>query len=481
MFNAAHTHTDKNKIAGYAGGVRHESGSIDVFGSAISQSYPQLAGCEYGRSALPDRRMIRRQRSACSSNAITAAATTPHGQPVTGARGYGGGVTHSATAASGPLVGVRVVELAGIGPGPFTAMLLADMGAEVVRVDRADAVDPARFGTPHPDLLKRGRRSIGVDLKHPGGRAVVLELVARADVLIEGFRPGVMERLGLGPDDCAAVNDHLVYGRMTGWGQDGPLARYAGHDIDYLAVTGALHGIGRAGERPVPPINLLGDFGGGGMFLAFGIVCALLGTRAGGPGQVVDAAIVDGVAALTTPLRGLRELGLWRDDRGVNLLDGGAPFYDTYSCSDGRHIAVGALEPKFYAELVARTGYAGTATRPEERSDVTTWPVARADWAALFATRTRDEWIALLGETDACVAPVVDWAEAPAHPHMAARGSFTTVDGVVQPAPAPRFSGTPGAIQRPPAHPGEHTDEILGALGRDDAAIAALRATGAVA
>ena len=404
---------------------------------------------------------------------------------------YGGGVTNPATAssdrptsgteASGPLVGVRVVELAGIGPGPFTAMLLADMGADVVRVDRADAVDPARFGTPHPDLLKRGRRSIGVDLKHPDGRDVVLDLVARSDALIEGFRPGVTERLGLGPADCAAVNDHLVYGRMTGWGQDGPLAPYAGHDIDYLAVTGALHGIGRAGERPVPPINLLGDFGGGGMFLAFGIVCALLNTRAGGPGQVVDAAIVDGVAVLTTALRGLRELGVWRDDRGVNLLDGGAPFYDTYVCADGRHIAVGALEPKFYAELVARTGYVGTASDPTERSDIATWPAARADWAALFATGTRDEWIELLGQTDACVAPVVDWAEAPRHPHMAGRESFTTVDGVVQPTPAPRFSATPGAIQRPPAHAGEHTDEILAALGRDTNQIAALRAAGAIA
>jgi alpha-methylacyl-CoA racemase len=404
-------------------------------------------------------------------------------------------VTHSATEASGPLVGVRVVELAGIGPGPFAAMMLADMGADVIRVDRASAVvtagggassaassvNPSAFRDPHLDLLNRGRRSIAVDLKHPDGRAVVLDLVAGSDALIEGFRPGVTERLGLGPSECHAVNPALVYGRMTGWGQDGPLAPYAGHDIDYLALTGALHGVGRAGERPVPPINLLGDFGGGGIFLAFGIVCALLRVRAGDPGQVVDAAIVDGVAALTTGIRGLLERGLWRNERGVNLLDGGAPFYDTYECADGKHIAVGALEPQFYAELVDRTGYAGAIASPAERADPTTWPAARADWAALFATRTRDDWVSLLAESDACVAPVLDWAEAPVHPHMAARRAFVEVDGIVQPAPAPRFSATPGALTRPPANPGEHTDEILAALGRDATATAALHESGAVA
>ncbi len=399
--------------------------------------------------------------------------------PAPSTTGYRDRVTRSS--ASGPLVGVRVVELAGIGPGPFTAMMLADMGADVIRVDRASAVDPSSFGAPHPDLLKRGRRSVGVDLKHPDGRAVVLDLVARADVLVEGFRPGVAERLGLGPTDCLTINPRLVYGRMTGWGQTGPLAPYAGHDIDYLALTGALHGIGRAGERPVPPLNLLGDFGGGGMFLAFGIVCALLGTRAGGPGQVVDAAIVDGVAALTTAVRGLRELGVWRDERGANLLDGAAPFYDTYACADGKFVAVGALEPQFYAELVRRTGYAGAAADPDARLDRSIWASARADWAALFATRTRDEWIELLGETDACVSPVLDWDEAPAHPHMAARQAFESCGGVTQPAPAPRFSETPGSIQRPPAHPGEHTDEILGEIGRDAVAIAALRDSRAVA
>ncbi len=379
---------------------------------------------------------------------------------------------------SGPLVGVRVVELAGIGPGPFAAMMLADMGADVIRVDRAVDVRPEGFGSPHPDLLSRGRRSIGVDLKNAAGRDLALSLIGRSDVLIEGFRPGVTERLGLGPDDCMKINPSLVYGRMTGWGQHGPLASYAGHDIDYIAITGALHGIGRAGAAPVPPINLLGDFGGGGMFLAFGVVCALLSTRAGGPGQVVDAAIVDGVAALTTAIHGLRLRGLWRDERGVNLLDGGAPFYDTYECADGKYVAVGALEPRFYEELVRLTGSSG---HPHSRYDLSTWTASRDEWTALFRTRTRDEWSELLSHSDACVAPVLDWAEASAHPHMAARESFTSHDGVTQPAPAPRFSATPGAIQRPPAHPGEHTDEVLRSLGHGDDAIAALRAGGAVA
>jgi alpha-methylacyl-CoA racemase len=381
--------------------------------------------------------------------------------------------------ASGPLIGVRVVELAGIGPAPFAAMMLADMGADVIRVDRVEDVHPDRFGSPHPDLLNRGRRSIGVDLKTPAGRDLVLDLVRRSDVLIEGFRPGVAERLGLGPEDCADVNTTLVYGRMTGWGQTGPLAGYAGHDIDYLAVTGALHGIGRANERPVPPMNLLGDFGGGGIFLAFGIVCALLTARSTG-GQVVDAAIVDGVSALTTAIHGLRGLGLWGEHRGANLLDGAAPFYDTYECADGRFIAVGAIEPKFFAELVARTGMSGPSADGDARFDAGTWPAYREDWSALFRTKTRDEWAALLSESDACVAPVLDWTEAPAHPQMAARQVFVESGGVLQPGPAPRLSKTPGAIARPPAQPGEHTDEILRELGLDELAVEALRATGAI-
>lgn len=395
---------------------------------------------------------------------------------------------------AGPLTGVRVVELAGIGPGPFAAMMLADMGADVTRVDRAAEVRPDRFGTPHPDLLNRGRRSIGVDLKADAGRRVVLDLVRDADVLLEGFRPGVTERLGLGPAHCHEVNPRLVYGRMTGWGQDGPNAGYAGHDLTYLAPTGILHAIGRAGERPVPPLNLIGDFGGGGMMLAFGVVCALFEAHAGGPGQVVDAAIVDGATLLSTALHGLRGLGMWPGGRGGNLLDGGAPFYDTYECADGRYVAVGALEPRFYAELLARTGFrppsadqpARTGLQPlsadqDARFDPENWAVDRAAWAELFGSRTRDEWAALLEHGDACVAPVLDWDEAPEHPHLRTRGVFVTHAGAVQPAPAPRFSRTPAAIRRPPPHPGEHTDKILTELGRSPGDIAQLREHGAVA
>ncbi|MER6593000.1 CaiB/BaiF CoA-transferase family protein, partial [Micromonospora purpureochromogenes] len=297
------------------------------------------------------------------------------------------------TAPVGPLTGVRVVELAGIGPGPFTAMMLADLGADVVRVDRTT---PAGLLSPPEDLLNRNRRSVAVDLKSDAGREVVLALVRDADALVEGYRPGVTERLGLGPRECLAVNPRLVYGRMTGWGQDGPYAHTAGHDIDYLALTGALHGIGRAGERPVPPMNLLGDFGGGGMMLALGIVAALYAVRAGAPGQVVDAAIVDGVSVLSTQIHALRQLGMWQDPRGVNLLDGGAPFYDTYECADGRHLAVGALEPRFYDELVRLTGFPLAGDEALDRHDPANWPALREAWARLFRTRTRDEWAELL-------------------------------------------------------------------------------------
>ncbi|PWU47470.1 carnitine dehydratase [Micromonospora globispora] len=378
----------------------------------------------------------------------------------------------------GPLTGVRVIELAGIGPGPFTAMMLADLGADVIRVDRTA---PAGFGSLPGDLLHRNRRSMAVDLKSEAGREVVRALVRTADALIEGFRPGVTERLGLGPDDCLAVNPRLVYGRMTGWGQDGPLAPYAGHDIDYLALTGALHGIGRAGERPVPPMNLLGDFGGGGMMLALGIVSALYAVRAGAAGQVVDAAIVDGVSVLATQIHALRRFGMWQDPRGVNLLDGGAPFYDTYECADGRHLAVGALEPQFYDELVRLTGFPLPGDEALDRTDPANWPALREAWARLFRTRTRDEWTELLGTSDACVAPVLDWREAPDHPHLAARGVFVEHDGVTQPAPAPRFSGTPTSVRRPPPQAGEHTDEVLAEAGFDADRIAALRAAGAIA
>jgi alpha-methylacyl-CoA racemase len=377
---------------------------------------------------------------------------------------------------------VRVVELAGIGPGPFAAMMLADMGAEVVRVDRAaDAREHPRG--PHPDVLLRGRRSVAVDLKHPEGRQVVLDLAARSDVLLEGFRPGVTERLGLGPADCAAVNPRLVYGRMTGWGQDGPLAGTAGHDIGYIALTGALNGSRRAGERPVPPMNLLGDFGGGGMFLAFGVACALLEAARSGAGQVVDAAIVDGTAALTNFVHGLRNAGLWSAPPGGNLLDTGAPYYDVYACADGREVAVGPLEPRFYAELLRLSGMewtAGDEVSPERRTDPAGWPAAKRRWAALFATRTRDEWAAVFDGSDACVAPVLDWDEAAGHPHLAARGTYVEEHGATQAAPAPRFGGAPAALGLPPPHPGEHTDAVLADLGRSPAAVVALRAAGAV-
>ncbi|MEV4711396.1 CaiB/BaiF CoA-transferase family protein [Micromonospora sp. NPDC049374] len=386
----------------------------------------------------------------------------------------------TADLATGPLAGVRVVELAGIGPGPFAAMMLADLGADVIRVDRVTEVDTTAFGTAHPDLLNRGRRSVAVDLKSADGREVVLALVRHANALIEGFRPGVTERLGVGPADCHAVNPALVYGRMTGWGQDGPNAPYAGHDIDYLALTGALHGIGRAGEPPVPPMNLLGDFGGGGMMLALGVVSALYAVRGGATGQVVDAAIVDGVAVLSTQIHALHQLGMWRNPRGVNLLDGGAPFYDTYECADGRYLAVGALEPRFYDELVRLTGFPLPPDEPIDRTDPANWPALRAAWARLFRTRTRDEWATLLTASDACAAPVLDWREAPEHPHLAARETFLLRDGVVQPAPAPRFSATPAAIRRPPPWPGEHTDEILGEAGFDRDRISRLRADGTI-
>jgi len=331
-------------------------------------------------------------------------------------------------------------------------------------------------------VVLRGRRSIALDLKHPEGRQLVLDLAGRSDALLEGFRPGVAERLGVGPDDLGAVNPRLVYGRMTGWGQDGPLATTAGHDIGYIAVTGALNGSRRAGHRPVPPMNLLGDMGGGGMVLAFGVVCALLAAGRTGQGQVVDASIVDGTAALGNFILGIRNSGAWPAPPGGNLLDTGAPFYEVYTCADGKEVAVGALEPKFYAELLRLSGMDEVPElAPEVRSDPATWPAAKQRWAELFATRTRDQWAAVFEGTDACVAPVLDWDEAARHPHLAARGSYVEHGGVVQSAPAPRFDRTVPTLGRPPAHPGEHTAEVLAELGRGPDAVAALRAAGAVA
>ncbi len=374
----------------------------------------------------------------------------------------------------GPLTGVRVVELAGIGPGPFCGMLLADLGAEVIQVDR-----PGRSASPVPrrtDVTSRGKRRVVVDLKHPRGAEVVLRLAAASDALIEGYRPGVTERLGVGPADCLARNPALVYGRMTGWGQDGPLAPSAGHDIGYIALTGALHAIGRADGPPQVPVNYLGDFGGGSMFLALGLVAGILAARSTGAGRVVDAAIVDGAAVLQSMTYGLLADGLWSDERGVNLLDSGAPFYDVYATADGRHMAVGALEPQFYAAfteiLFAPEGLPGDLPAQHDRPR---WPQLRARFAARFAERSQEEWTKAFSATDACVAPVRTMTEAPADPHLAARGSYVTLGGVVQPAPAPRFGdGTPGTpigalTPGQVARQGAHTREVLTALGFADA------------
>jgi len=376
-------------------------------------------------------------------------------------------------AASGPLVGYKVIELAGIGPNPMCAMMLADMGAEVIRVDRlSDAglgikVDP-KFG-----LLNRGRRSIAVDLKSAEGVALVLDLVAQADVLIEGFRPGVTERLGLGPDECLARNPKLVYGRVTGWGQDGPLAKAAGHDINYISLTGAAYAIGRADQPPSPPLNLVGDFGGGGMLLALGVVSALLEAQKSGRGQVVDAAMTDGAAALMAALYGLHASGYWTDERQGNVLDGGAHFYNAYETKDGKFISIASIEKKFYQEFLERTGFED----PEHAAhrDRGQWAENREKMAALFKTRTRDEWCEVLEGTDVCFAPILSLSEAPSHPHNVARGTFLELDGVTQPAPAPRFSRTPSKIQKGPSADGVDTEAVLSDWGYDAARIAALR------
>ncbi|KMO11409.1 CaiB/BaiF CoA transferase family protein [Methylobacterium platani] len=349
------------------------------------------------------------------------------------------------TGQGGPLAGLRIVEFAGIGPGPFAAMLLADMGAELVRLDRPGGADPYSR-----NVVARGRPTVTVDLKDPADRAGALALLERADALIEGFRPGVMERLGLGPDAVLARNPRLVYGRMTGWGQDGPLARAAGHDITYMAVTGALAAIGPA-ERPVPPLNLVGDYGGGALYLVTGLLAALLSAGRTGRGQVVDAAICDGAASLMAMFSELASQGRWSDRREANLLDGGAPWYRTYACADGNHVALGALEPHFYALFRRLTGLDADPDF-DRRDDPEIWPVLRRKLEALFLTKTRDDWCRLLEGTDACLAPVLALGEAADHPHLAARQTFVTVDGTVQPAPAPRFSGTPSAI-RPAAGP----------------------------
>jgi alpha-methylacyl-CoA racemase len=379
----------------------------------------------------------------------------------------------------GPLQGVKIVELAGIGPGPFAGMLLSDMGADIVRVDRAGQVNPGSFDKPNLEPLYRGRRSIGVDLKKPEGVELVLRLVERADALVEGYRPGVTERLGLGPDVCLARNPKLVYGRMTGWGQDGPMAQAAGHDINYIALAGALAHFGREGGKPTPPINLVGDFGGGGMFMAFGVVCGVLEAQRSGKGQVLDVAMVDGSAVLMTMMWGLKKIGFWDETLGVNILDTGAPFYDTYETSDGRFISLGSLEPQFYAELIRRLGLEGEDL--PNQMDRDGWDALRTRFTQLFKTKTRDEWDAILAGSDACYAPVLTMSEATENEHIKARGTIIERGGVPQPAPAPRFSRTAPEVQRDAPWPGQHTDAALTDWGVDAAEITKLRETGAIA
>ncbi len=377
----------------------------------------------------------------------------------------------------GPLHHLRVIEIAAIGPVPLAGMLLADLGADVVRIDR---LEPSGLGVamdPRHDVNARGRRSVALDLKSPAGVAAALRLVARADVLLEGQRPGVTERLGLGPADCQARNPGLVYGRMTGYGQTGPLAAAAGHDLNYIALTGVLHAIGPAGGKPLPPLNLVGDYGGGALYLAFGVMAALFERQRSGRGQVVDAAMVDGAASLASIFYGLQAAGQWGGARGDNLLDGGAPFYDTYETADNRHVSLAALEPKFFAQLAAALGLEPRFA--QRQYDRRLWPEMRAAIAAAVRQRSRDEWCTRLEGSDACFAPVLSFEEAPQHAHARARQAFITVDGVVQPAPAPRFDRTPAAVPRAAPPAGEHTAAVLGEAGFSESEIAGLMAVGA--
>jgi alpha-methylacyl-CoA racemase len=371
---------------------------------------------------------------------------------------------------------MRVIEIASLAPAPFGCMILADLGADVLRIERAERCGPR---APQPsDPLSRGRRSIGLNLKDPAAIDLLLQLTENADVLVEGFRPGVAERLGFGPSACAERNPGLIFARMTGWGQDGPLAPTAGHDIDYIAISGALSTVGRAGQSPVPPVNLLGDFGGGGMLLAVGILAALVERASSGLGQVVDAAMVDGSALLTSFIYGMRATGAWHDQRGSNLLDGGAPFYDTYGTADGGYVSVGALEPQFYAALLHGLGL--TEAGLPDQHDRNGWPVLRQRFAEVFASRSRGDWEQVFAGTDACVSPVLSLAEAPAHPHARARNAFVEVGGITQPAPAPRFERTAAAQPAAPPRPGADTDAVLAGLGLMPADVADLRARGVV-
>ncbi len=380
---------------------------------------------------------------------------------------------------AGPLQGIRVIEMAGMGPGPFCGMLLADMGADVVRIERLTASDRGIDFPPRFDLLNRNKRSVAINLKSTEGTASLLRLIAGADALIEGFRPGVMERLGVSPEACRSVNEKLVYGRITGWGQDGPLAQAAGHDLNYIALSGALHSIGPAQGKPTVPLNLIGDFGGGALYLAMGMLAAIIEAGKSGQGQVVDTAMVDGVASLMTMQYALMQMGIWKHPRGENLLDGGAPFYDVYETSDGRHVSVGAIEQRFYEELLQRMGLQDAALPGQ--NDRRGWQQLRERLAAVFATRTRDEWCAVFEDSDACFAPVLDPSEAVTHPHSVARGVYTQVDGVTQPQPVPRFSRTVSALRNAPPAPGSDTAQVLADWGFDASNIASLQAIGAVA
>ena len=377
----------------------------------------------------------------------------------------------------GPLEGKKIIEIAGIGPGPFCAMVLSDLGAEVIRVDRVSAV-PSEFpSSPGVDLLNRGRKSVAFDLKNQEGIKALLRLVEEADALIEGFRPGVAERLGIGPEECLERNPRLVYGRMTGWGQTGPYSSMAGHDINYIALSGVLGAIGREGEAPVPPVNLVGDFGGGGMLLALGICAAFVEVQTSGKGQVVDAAMTDGSALLATMIHTFLSMGVW-GDRGTNMLDTGAPFYDVYECADGEYISLGSIEPQFYAELLRITGL--DQEELPKQMDRSQWPKMKEKIAETIRTKSRDQWVELMEGTDVCFAPVLSPSEAYAHPHNVERETFIEVAGVKQPAPAPRFSRTPGSIDGPPPHPGEHTEEVLSSWGFSENEIQNLRKIDAV-
>ncbi len=380
----------------------------------------------------------------------------------------------------GPLEGVKILEFTGIGPGPFAAMMLSDMGAEVLRLDRAQSVTGGDPNQPSLDFLARGRRSVGVDLKNPEGVQAVLRLVEGADALLEGFRPGVMERLGLGPDVCLERNPRLVYGRMTGWGQEGPLAHAAGHDINYISLAGALESIGRQGEAPVAPLNLVGDFGGGGMLLAYGMVCALVERAQSGKGQVVDAAMVDGAAVLMTIFHGAAQSGWWQPERGTNMLDTGAHFYDVYETADGKYVSIGSIEPQFYAELLQKTGLSDEAGLPSQM-DRAGWKPMKKRLTAIFKRKTRDEWCQVMEGSDICFAPVLSMTECQEHPHIRARETFVTVAGAPQPAPAPRFSRSQTRISAPPPHAGQHTEQALRDWGFEAEEIAGLRESKAIA